>query len=91
MSVRFRPFRVDVHAAASQSNQTRFERKVKEGRQLAPSLYPHAKHTMPKKATVGGSKRKTRSRRTKQERDVERFLEDARSIGIDPTYDELRA
>ena len=45
---------------------------------------------MPKKAKVGGNKRKTRSRRTKQERDAERFLECARSIGIDPTYDEFQ-
>jgi hypothetical protein len=45
---------------------------------------------MPKKAKVGGSKRKTRSPRTKPERDVERFLECARSIGIDPTYEEFK-
>jgi hypothetical protein len=60
---------------------------VEKAANWRPFLYPRAERTMPKKAKVGRSKR---PRRTKQERDVERFLEDARSIGIDPTYNEFR-
>jgi hypothetical protein len=45
---------------------------------------------MPKKAKVRRGKRKNPSGRSAQKGDVERFLEYARSIGIDPTYDEYQ-